>query len=388
MLNKIFVILANIIYSLFKILPTQNKLTMISRQSNKNTLDFNLIDEEIKKEKLGIKVKILCHKLDGGAKAKLSVKIRYIFHCFNQMYNIATSKVVLLDSYCILISILKHKKSLKVIQMWHSMGTMKKFGYQIIGLKEGSSAKLAEQMKMHKNYDFVFASSEAYAQNLADGFGCSVEKVRIYPLPRVDLLVSESYKNEIRKKIEGIYPNLMEKKNIVYCPTFRKNEEEMQKALEKLINSVNYEKYNLIIKLHPLSKITINNDRVIKDEMFSTFDMLFVADFVISDYSCVIYEAALLDIPLFFYAFDLPKYLENRGLAIDYQKELPGIISKDISEILKSIEDNTYNYEKLKEFKNKYIKKQKDCTKDIVNFVNELITGIQKETKSKELVKI
>ena len=122
--------------------------------------------------------------------------------------------------------------------------------------------------------------------------------------------------------------------------------------------------------------------------MFSTFDMLFVADFVISDYSCVIYEAALLDIPLFFYAFDLPKYLENRGLAIDYQKELPGIISKDISEILKSIEDNTYNYEKLKEFKNKYIKKQKDCTKDIVNFINELITGIQKETKSKELVKI
>ena len=85
---------------------------------------------------------------------------------------------------------------------------------------------------------------------------------------------------------------------------------------------------------------------------------------------------------------DLTKYIENRGLAIDYQKELPGIISKDISEILKSIEDNTYNYEKLKEFKNKYIKKQKDCTKDIVNFINELITGIQKETKSKELVKI
>ena len=58
---------------------------------------------------------------------------------------------------------------------------------------------------------------------------------------------------------------------------------------------------------------------------FSTFDMLFLLPtLVISDYSCIVYEAAFLGIPVYFYNFDMDKYLKERGLAIDYYKEIPG----------------------------------------------------------------
>ena len=67
-----------------------------------------------------------------------------------QMYHIATSRVVILDSYCIVISILKHKKKLTIIQMWHAMGAFKKFGYSIIGKSEGTSKKIIDLMRMHK----------------------------------------------------------------------------------------------------------------------------------------------------------------------------------------------------------------------------------------------
>ena len=38
--------------------------------------------------------------------------------------------------------------------------------------------------------------------------------------------------------------------------------------------------------------------------------MLFVADYVISDYSCIVYEAAVRDIPLYFYNYDMEEYIK------------------------------------------------------------------------------
>ena len=44
-------------------------------------------------------------------------------------------------------------------------------------------------------------------------------------------------------------------------------------------------------------------------------------------------------------------YLKERGLAIDYYKELPGVISKNPEEIFESIEDKPYDMNALQRFK-------------------------------------
>lgn len=373
MMKKILIICANFIYLFFKLFPSKRQITMISRQSDTITLDFKLLKDEIEKRKANISVVCLCHKLQGGEKATLLEKIKYILHCFKQMYYIATSKVIILDSYCILASILKHKKGLCIIQMWHSMGTMKKFGYQILGLEEGSSLKTAKDMRMHKNYDYIFASSFAYAEYLAEGFGYEKESVEIYSLPRVDLLNSKEYKKEVHGNIAKLYPQIEKKKNIVYCPTFRKDENNIEKEILKLVENIDYSKYNLILKLHPLSKIEINNQNVIYDKKFSSFDMLFIADVVISDYSCIIYEAAVLNVPIYFWAFDLEKYIKGRGLTLDYENELPGLISADIQEILKEIDTKDYDKDRLENFRKKYVTNVENCTQKIVDFVMKIL---------------
>lgn len=126
-----------------------------------------------------------------------------------------------------------------------------------------------------------------------------------------------------------------------------------------MIEQVNFEQYNLIIKLHPLSKIKINNSNVIFDKYFTSMDMLFIADYVISDYSCIIYEVAILNIPLFFFAFDLQEYLNNRGLTIDYEKEVPGLVSKDAKEIIEAINNNKYNIKLVEQFRKSMLLTQK-----------------------------
>ena len=361
-------IILNFIYLFFKLLPTKNKITMISRQSNKPSQEFEMLRDKIVSFTSEVEVVMLCHTLDGGIKSKAVDRIRYGLHMFKQMYHIATSKVVILDSYCIAISILKHKKNVSIIQMWHSMGSMKKFGYTAIDTEEGSKKELAEAMRMHKNYDYVFASSEVYKDHLAKGFGCDIKKIITMPLPRVDLLKDVDYTDKVKNKVYNKYPKIKDKAVILYCPTFRKDERKFGNAVQKLIEEIDFERYQLVVKKHPLSKVELPNT-VIQAEEISSFDMLFVADYVISDYSCIVYEAAVRDIPLYFYNYDMEEYIKNRGLAIDYMKELPGIISSDPARIIYSIENEPYDMERLRRFSEKYIVPTDNATSNITDFI-------------------
>lgn len=364
------------IYFFFKLLPVKNQIVMISRQSDKPPFEFLMLKKEINRKDKTVNTVILSktmgRAIDGAQLKSVLHSILYLPHIFLQMFYLATSRVAVLDGYCVTASLLKHKRTLRTVQMWHSMGTMKLFGWAILDKEEGSSRKIAEIMRMHANYDYYFASSSAYQEHLARGFGCSEQKARIFPLPRYDLLRDKAYQMKKQAEIYHTYPKLKGKKIIVYCPTFRKDETMMQQAIINLENAVP-DGYCLIIKLHPLSKLQIQGKNSLCDSLFTTMDMLFIADYVISDYSCVIYEAAVLNIPLSFYVFDFGHYEESRGFAIDYMNELPGIISKDPQEIMRHIREDDFDREELRRFTDKYVKKTEHATSDITDFLLMLL---------------
>lgn len=363
--------LLQLIYQCMKVFPEKNKITMISRQGNEPSIDFQLISSEIKSRNKNIEVVFLCKTLDGGAKAGMKAKAGYVIHMFVQMYHMATSKVIILDTYCIVASLLHHRKSLKIVQLWHSMGTMKLFGYTAVGSEEGSSKNMAEYMHMHANYDYFVAASDNYKEHLAGGFGCDSSRAFICPLPRYDLLKSKKYKDEKRREIYLKYPDLENRNIILYCPTFRKDEKQMEDALDGLIDNLP-DGYELIVKLHPLSKIDVKKKHVWTLQEYSTFDILFVADFVISDYSCVIYEAGILKLPLCFYVFDYDQYTEKRGFAISFMDEAKGVISKDPSVIMNAIENNQFDMDQISGFIGKYITQTDNATAKLTDFIMKI----------------
>jgi len=376
LLIKIAIFFMKIIYFFMKLFKTKNKVTMISRQSNNMSIDFKMVKEYIE-SKGKYKVIVLCKTLDGKEKAKLLSLFGYFFHMLKQMYHIATSKVVILDSYCIPVSVLNHKKSLKVIQMWHSIGTMKKFGYDILDQEEGNSSKMAHLLKMHNNYTDVLCAGEGYKYDLVRQFNCKEDVIRIIPLPRLDYITNKSVVNNIKNNIFKDYPILKKKKNIIYVPTFRKEESNLETHLNDLIDNVDYKKYNLIVKLHPLSKLKIKNKNVITASKYSSLDMILVSDYVITDYSCILYEAGVINKALYFYPFDYEEYNKNRSLNIDYFKDLPGVISKNAKDIIKSIENDKYDYNEL----NKFIKKYVNYNGNSLEKIYELVDKDEKKRK-------
>jgi CDP-ribitol ribitolphosphotransferase len=251
--------------------------------------------------------------------------------------------------------------------MWHALGSLKKFGYSVIEKKEGSN--LSDVAKMHKNYDYILTSSKQAGKNFAEAFNYSEDYMKIIPLPRVDYLMDKQNQQEITKKIKKEYPILKKKKNIVYAPTFRKNGEDVE-SIKKLIEAVDYENYNLILKLHPLTKIEIKDTKAIYDKQFPTIEWLNVADYIITDYSAIVYEAALLKKPLYFYVYDFKEYETGRDFYLNYKKEMPGVIKKDAKDIVKSIEKNEIDNKKLETFNNTYVDyHNQNCTQELVDLI-------------------
>lgn len=351
----------NLIYSVMKLKKTKNKVLLLSRQSNKKSLDFSLLEESLKKHK---NIKIVCmYKMIG--KSFIS-KIGYCFYMLRIMNNLANSKVCIIDGYSIPISLLKHKKDLVIIQMWHASGATKKFGYQVVDKKEGASLEITKIMKMHKNYDYVLAPSKKTGEIYSEAFNIPEDKIVYIGLPRLDYLKDRSKDNKLKEEFLKAYPKYLNKEIILYVPTFRKGKEI---SSYDLISKINNEKYGLIIRKHPLDIEKEDNDFIV-DKRFETMDLLKIADIIITDYSAIAYESCILNKPLYFYVYDIMEYIENRGLNIDIAKEMREATFKKAETLVKSIESNMYNYSQLYDFRDKYVEVyKKNNTEELTKFI-------------------
>ena len=324
----------NLIYAVFKLFPVRNKITLISRQSDSASEDFLMLKTELKKQSPDTEIKILCKKLRKSPPALFS----YMGHILVQMYHIATSRTVVLDSYCIPISILKQRKKLRVIQIWHAMGALKKFGLSIRGEEEGSNPKLAKAMRMHRNYTCVIAS----------GKSC-IKPFDKYP----ELKPAKDCNKEI----------------IVYAPTFRKHRD-ISNEIASLVDEIKTEDRIVVIKKHPLMELSMDeSEGVIIDNFFSTEEMLYIADCVISDYSAIVFEAALLEKRMCFFAFDLDEYKASRSFYLDYDSEMPGDICRTAYEVETALRDSHFDVKAVRRFARSYVEKTDDVTKDLAGIV-------------------
>ena len=362
------------LYALCSLLPQRQCIACISRQSDSAPIDFRLIKDYCERRDPAWEVIILPKQLRNPA--------TYLLEVVRQVYYIATSRAVVLDSYCIVVGLLHDRIRVPVVQIWHSLGNMKRFGYPAVGTDEGHSEATARLMHMHEGYDAIATSSLSFADEFAAAFNTDKSKLFEAPLPRVDLLLDEAHRNRQREAILTAHPQLRGRETIVYCPTFRKqpaaNEAE---AAAALINAVDFDRFNFVYKPHPVSKQVIDDPRVITIPG-GQFDALFVADAIISDYSTVIYEAGLLGIPVYLYAYDWDTYREKRGLTIDFENDVPALFTDDPDAIMKAIENKDFDAKAYRVFENANVTppKSASCTETICEAIISAATFCKKNS--------
>lgn len=354
----------NFIYLFVKILPTQHKISMLSRQSDSPSLDFLMLVEELKKDDPKLKVVVLCKKIG----PTYLDKIKYALYMLKCMVHISTSKVVIIDGYVIPISILNHKKSLKIVQIWHALGAIKKFGYQALDASEGRSRRLAVAMDMHKKYDYIICASNATKSFYKEAFNAPEEKIIVKGMPRVDYLKRDA--TELYLHFLEEYPQYKTGETILYIPTFRKS---VIKGVKNISKRFGDSQFNLIIRPHMLSDIPVDQKFTI-DEKYSTFDLMKFADYIITDYSAASIEASVLGKPMFFYIFDVDGYKNNRGLNVDLNRELGDFVTINTISIREKIEKHDYDINHILKFREKYVETyDENNTENIARFILELM---------------
>ena len=353
----------------------KGKVAILSREGDRKSLDIRLLENELRSR--GIEVRTMT-KLFTKDKS-MADSLGYAKVVLSQAAAIAWADVVVVDTYIIPVSMLPHFGRTKVIQMWHALSAVKKFGWQTVGSPDGTPERKATLLRMHKGYDFVTAPSDATAEHFAEAFRTDRSKIVKLGLPRIDYIL-EATQGDGRYRAIGemyaLYPHLAatERKVVLYAPTFRKGSMPDVKGLAEALDP---EKYELIVRLHPLYQTEAElpqGDNIIYEEKIPTFDLLAAADIIISDYSSLVVEATLADKPMYLYTYDIDSYKETTGLNMDFAEEaIADYVFKDAAELAEAL-DKPYDIEALRAFRAKYIEVDtNNCTGQLADFIESQI---------------
>lgn len=257
--------------------------------------------------------------------------------------------VVICDNFLPAASCKKREET-KVIQLWHACGALKKFGYDtkedIPGFYKGNVLKNCDYITVSSNYSIPFFKS---AMKLP------TERFVSTGISRTDNYFDDKYLDDVKKKFYRRYPEAVEKKVVLWAPTFRGNPAIPyvcgQEAIKKLQDQLG-DDWFVISRLHP----HIKEKGDLEECLIPTQELLPIIDILITDYSSVLYDYLIFKKPIVLFAPDLEKYEKERGFYTDYRK-LPGRIVTDECELKKSVleEYNSFDREDIEKAYNIYM---------------------------------
>lgn len=303
----------------------------------------------------------------------------------------ASAKVIILEDFYPQLHSLMLRPETKIVQLWHACGAFKTFGFSHMDKPGG-----APQSSMnHRNYDLVCVSSEGIRSIYAEAFAIPRQKVKALGVPRTDDLFDQQYKEAIKTDLYTRYPFLSKGRVVLFAPTFRGEGNKDAYYPEEAFDVSRFmegmpEDVHLIIKSHPFVKDPIHIPEEYAGRVIDLTgkehinDLMLVSDLLITDYSSCIFEAAILKLPMLFYAFDLSEYEETRDFYFDYEEMVPGPVVKNIESLTRNAREiidqadnedtDTYKDQKLQTFKDVFLSGlDGQSTKNIYDYVRKYV---------------
>ena len=327
----------------------KNQITLIEKLNTGGTGSLFEIKNECEKRGLPFHFNIITHADYEVSPRNLGGLIK-LFTV--KTFKMATSSHIFLNDNFLPLGYMKLSDETKIVQLWHGMGSFKKFG----GSSETDPAVLKELKAATKNTNHILASSEHIRDNYAEAFMAPKEKVICIGCPQVDYFFREhdidAWKGELYEK----YPKMKGKKLVLYAPTFRGDEERDKKLLESFdfetFQKELGEEYFLMVRLHPqIQSATVPDTVANMTDYPNVRKLLCMTDILIADYSSIAVEYSLLNRPIILYAFDKEWYLsEDRGFYFDYEKTAPGPIVENMQDLIDCIKNKQWDIAKVEKF--------------------------------------
>jgi CDP-glycerol glycerophosphotransferase len=205
------------------------------------------------------------------------------------------------------------------------------------------------------NYTHVLTTSQKLSGIMAESYGVTGDKIKVWGQPRNDKVFS---RNDREKILGTLYDDLPPWGNaILYAPTFRSGRgteffpfpdfefPQLEEFLEE-------NKLVIFIRCHQ-SEAEGSRMRLGKrvrlmnqDKVEEIMDIINIFDLLITDYSSIYIDYLLTERPLVFLPYDRAEYMADRGMNFEYNSVTPGpkpeTFAEFREEIAKLLRDKYY----------------------------------------------
>ena len=352
--------------------PKDNIILFESSNGRNYTGNPRYVYEEILKQGLDKEFKSVWVFMDPNSQELPGNAIKVKKSHFKFLYYSIVSTAWIFDSRHLYY--LKKSKGTKYIQTWH--GTpLKKLGLDMDYVNMSGNQDIEQYHEEFRQNSAVWQyliSQNSYSTEIFRRcFAFDGEMLEI-GYPRNDILINDNNQENI-DSIKSKFNVPKDKKVILYAPTWRDNEfynsgeykfatqmdfDAMKEALS--------DDYVLIVKYHYLVKDDVDwkqyDNFVIEcDADWDIQELYLISDILITDYSSVMFDYAILRRPMIFFTYDLEFYKNSlRDFYFDMFEEVPGPIVEDTKSLIDEIRDlDNSEYElkygeKYDKFQNKY----------------------------------
>ncbi|MGW0393958.1 bifunctional glycosyltransferase/CDP-glycerol:glycerophosphate glycerophosphotransferase [Streptomyces sp. NPDC003042] len=237
------------------------------------------------------------------------------------------------------------------IQTWHG-SALKRMGFHEPRTKAQGRAGQDRFQEAVDRFDHFLVRSEHDVRTLAKGFRLRDEVLLRTGYPRNDALVEEQRAEaqsgeRVRGPLAaelGIDPR---KRVLLYAPTFRANADGAVEGFEFPFDIEEFadrlgDRFTLLVRTHYLNSVSLPPSvagRVIDvSRHHDITPLLALADGLITDYSSVMFDYAVLDRPMLFFAYDYEKYATDiRGTYFDLKEKAPGPVVATADELMQAV---------------------------------------------------
>ena len=273
-------------------------------------------------------------------KGTIPTNIRFVEYCSLKYYWEMATAGVWIDNCRKGIEIIKRKNQY-YIQTWHGMVALKR-------IEKDVQDQLAEKYVMDAKWDsrmadIILSGCGFFTKLCRRAFWYDGEILECGS-PRLDVLFQQS-----KEKLRSVKAQLgidEEKKVLLYAPTFRANGDtscyiQNYEQILNVLKDKTGDDWVAAVRLHPNianeAGFITYSDKVINATAYpDLYEIIPVADIVISDYSSLMFDAGLIDKTVLLYATDIEAYVADRNFYFDIEK-LPFPLARSSQELLENM---------------------------------------------------
>ena len=349
--------LVRIGFTLGRIGPLPHRVLLATSHADRLGGNLAFIRDELRRRHPEIPLAVLAHHASAGWRGRMAGGIQAL----RAGYHLARARVVIVDDYFFPLYVISPRPGTTVIQTWHASGAFKKFGHSVRDATFGADSALTSRVRIHGNYDLCLVGSPSAVPHYAGAFGLPGERfVSKLGIPRTDLFFGEAAAaaaGEVRRR----YGLPDDRRIVLYAPTFRGDRVTAARfsddldlgALERELG----DDHLLLLRLHPFVRGRRPIGDGLSDFVIDVSDhpdinaLMLASDVLVTDYSSAIFEFALLDRPMAFFAPDLAQYEHERGFYVDYRSWVPGPIFETSDALAAWLRSGRVDTERVRRFR-------------------------------------